>query len=401
METDADDEGHKAMLEFWNNKSKDRISKASLFMYLALIARRHPRYKTGPCAVLVTSSETLLGVSWTSVLDDVDAVQGLLVRVGRASAGCTLYMTDLPQSADTVKMIAQSATSKVVVLYKPEWQRKNHEKVLRMFDRFTRSSPMTFSWFLPDLLHMWDSEHFVTPKKVVPKPPHKSPPSRKVSGDRGTPDPETHLLAVKEVVSIIFKKVPDMKKQFKFSGDRIKRGEVAEGASFPTDEDIIEDGTELDAMDKADTVFFAMASAASMRSEDNKTGVGCVIVSTDRTAVLSVGWNGFSPRTTALDQPRDKADGRGPDSKYDYVLHAEQNALLFRVGSVSDLRGAIAFTSVFPCDECLPLLVEAKLSRVITVPYSMKKEDSPLQYFKHVPDVLAKGLMDLRVVGLK
>eukprot|EP00035_Acanthoeca_spectabilis_P013600 m.253537 g.253537 ORF g.253537 m.253537 type:complete len:139 (+) comp15932_c0_seq3:2440-2856(+) len=111
-----------------------------------------------------------------------------------------------------------------------------------------------------------------------------------------------------------------------------------------------------------------------------KRTVGCVVSKEGR--VVSVGFNGFAPGSTKLDRPS------SGDSKHDVVSHAEQNAALY--GPKDGLRGAMVYTTLFPCDECLPFLVSSGVRTIITTPYKVKGEGERLTYFRLVPKILER-----------
>lgn len=112
-----------------------------------------------------------------------------------------------------------------------------------------------------------------------------------------------------------------------------------------------------------DEFFMRVAAAAAMRSKDPHTQVGaCIADSNDR--ILSVGYNGTPtginddefPWESSVDPLRDK---------HNFVIHAEANALLNYRGSLKDMQGATAYVTLFPCQECAKMLVQAGIGEVI------------------------------------
>ncbi|CAB3981057.1 cytidine and dCMP deaminase domain-containing 1-like [Paramuricea clavata] len=118
--------------------------------------------------------------------------------------------------------------------------------------------------------------------------------------------------------------------------------------------------------------FMSIARFLAQRTDDPTTGVGAVIVSREM-EILSFGWNGFPlkalygefPRASSKDDKSSKTEKPvGSDKsgekkepvkkKYPYVIHAEQNALLFR--NNKNIKDAILFVTRTPCDECAPLI---------------------------------------------
>ena len=83
-----------------------------------------------------------------------------------------------------------------------------------------------------------------------------------------------------------------------------------------------------------DEYFMGVAILASKRSKDTNTQVGACIVDNNN-IILSTGYNGFPFGCSDDDYPwcRD-----GVDTKYNYVVHAELNAILNARGN--NLKGA-------------------------------------------------------------
>lgn len=104
------------------------------------------------------------------------------------------------------------------------------------------------------------------------------------------------------------------------------------------------------------------AKMLARQTDDPKTGVGAVIVKGEDPDVATLGWNGFPSKALYGEFPR-ASDGDGAlETKYPYVIHAEQNALLVR--NCKDLTDGVLFVTKPPCDECAPMI---KLSGVKTI----------------------------------
>ena len=108
--------------------------------------------------------------------------------------------------------------------------------------------------------------------------------------------------------------------------------------------------------------FMAIASLSAQRSKDDSTQVGSCIVSREH-KILSLGYNGMP--TGCMDDTMPWArDGEDPlETKYMYVCHAELNAILNNAGG--DLRGAVLYTTLFPCNECAKAIIQCGISEVI------------------------------------
>ena len=89
--------------------------------------------------------------------------------------------------------------------------------------------------------------------------------------------------------------------------------------------------------------FMGVALLAAKRSKDPSTQVGACIVDR-KNIILSTGYNGF-PYGCSDDVF--SWDREGEDTKYNYVVHAELNAILNAVGR--DLKGARLFVEMDSC----------------------------------------------------
>ena len=109
-----------------------------------------------------------------------------------------------------------------------------------------------------------------------------------------------------------------------------------------------------------DEYFMGVAILAAQRSKDPNTQVGACIVSNDN-KILSIGYNGM-PLNCSDDDftwERDSAD----DNKYFYTVHSELNAILnYRGGS---LEGSKIYVTLFPCNECAKLIIQAGIKEVV------------------------------------
>lgn len=111
-------------------------------------------------------------------------------------------------------------------------------------------------------------------------------------------------------------------------------------------------------MNKWDKNFLELAKTVSTFSKDPSTQVGAVIVDDDN-RVISIGYNGF-PKGLRDDH---RLDNR--DLKYDMVVHAEANALLF---ANAPTKGCTIYTWPFqPCSRCASLIIQSGIRRVVSV----------------------------------
>jgi len=103
--------------------------------------------------------------------------------------------------------------------------------------------------------------------------------------------------------------------------------------------------------------FMQLAHLTSKRSKDPNTQVGSVIISPDN-KIIGIGYNGFPKGCSDDIFSWDKPD------KYNYVIHAETNALL-NCHNFNDIKGCILYTTLFPCATCTTLIIQLGISKII------------------------------------
>lgn len=113
-----------------------------------------------------------------------------------------------------------------------------------------------------------------------------------------------------------------------------------------------------------DEYFMGIALLSSFRSKDPNTQVGCCIVDQNN-RVLSVGYNGFPFGCSDDEFPWDREGKSSYDTKYNYVAHAELNAILNFKGP--SLQGAKLYVALFPCNECAKAIIQSGIKQVIYV----------------------------------
>lgn len=122
-----------------------------------------------------------------------------------------------------------------------------------------------------------------------------------------------------------------------------------------------------------------IADAVSLRSPDPNTKHGCVLVDTNN-RIISTGYNG-----PVKGFPHDKVDFTRPN-KYKFLLHAEENAVLF---ARCDLTGATAYITGHPCAPCFLRLVQAGVKKIV---YGGKMSACITEYEYKVCDSISKEL---------
>jgi dCMP deaminase len=109
-----------------------------------------------------------------------------------------------------------------------------------------------------------------------------------------------------------------------------------------------------------DEYFMSIALLSCMRSKDPSTQVGACIVN-ELNHIVGVGYNGFPKGCEDTVFPWGR-EGEFLETKYPYVVHAEQNAIL---NSSASLRGARIYVSLFPCHECAKYIIQAGIVEMI------------------------------------
>lgn len=105
--------------------------------------------------------------------------------------------------------------------------------------------------------------------------------------------------------------------------------------------------------------FLSIAEAVATKSKDPITKVGAVIVGPDR-QIVSTGFNGF-PRNI------EEVDWRWQRPiKYNFVVHAEMNAIYNAARHGIPLRGCHIFiTGLAPCSKCAMGIIQAGIESVL------------------------------------
>jgi dCMP deaminase len=106
-----------------------------------------------------------------------------------------------------------------------------------------------------------------------------------------------------------------------------------------------------------DLRFMQLADHVAHWSKDRSTKVGAVIVR-DKDP-LSIGYNGF-PR--GIDD--DKEERHQRPAKYDWVLHAEENAIINAARHGKGTMGTDMYVNWFPCAKCAGMIVNAGIKRI-------------------------------------
>lgn len=120
-----------------------------------------------------------------------------------------------------------------------------------------------------------------------------------------------------------------------------------------------------------DEYFMGVALLAAQRSKDPNTQVGACIVD-GQNRILSTGYNGFPHGCSDDEFPWNRDESLG-ETKYQFVVHAELNAILNSRGK--SLADSKVYVALFPCNECAKAIIQAGISEVIYL--SDKYHDTP------------------------
>ncbi len=111
-------------------------------------------------------------------------------------------------------------------------------------------------------------------------------------------------------------------------------------------------------LDKWDFRFLALAEHISGWSKDPSTQVGAVITHTRSKRVVSMGFNGLP---AGVEDSKERLADR--ETKYEMVVHAEQNALMF---AGDRAEGCTLYVHPLPpCARCAVMIIQAGIVRIV------------------------------------
>lgn len=102
-------------------------------------------------------------------------------------------------------------------------------------------------------------------------------------------------------------------------------------------------------------LYFNIAKVVAQRSKDPHTKVGACLVKKGR--VVGIGYNG-SPRNFNY------KFNWNTEEKYDYVIHAELNAIANACAVGVSCNGCDIYITLSPCKDCIKLLIQHQIRRV-------------------------------------
>lgn len=134
--------------------------------------------------------------------------------------------------------------------------------------------------------------------------------------------------------------------------------------------------------------FMKHALEVSKYSDDPNTQVGCILVNVDdilkEKKRIGIGWNHF-PKQNVFPTAR---EGDVQNTKYPYIIHAEQDAIMDCIHSdknkISDITEV--YVTLFPCSNCAKFLVQAGVKKIFY--YDDKYNGTP-------DNIASKHLLDV------
>lgn len=121
-----------------------------------------------------------------------------------------------------------------------------------------------------------------------------------------------------------------------------------------------------------DEYFMGISLLSGMRSKDPSTTVGACIVDKNN-RIVSIGYNGFVNGCSDDDFPWGR-EGEFLETKYPFVVHAEQNAILNARGK--SLEDCTIYVNLFPCHDCAKNIIQSGIKKVIYIEDKYKDTDS-------------------------
>ena len=118
-----------------------------------------------------------------------------------------------------------------------------------------------------------------------------------------------------------------------------------------------------------DSKYMGLAWMMAAFSKDPHTQVGALIV--DPLSNIPLGWGYNGPPKSINDNLLDWSR----PNKYDYMLHAEENAI-FHTGCVQPLHDCTLYVTQMPCKRCMLRIGKVRIKRVVYSEPTLKKDSS-------------------------
>ena len=125
-------------------------------------------------------------------------------------------------------------------------------------------------------------------------------------------------------------------------------------------------------MSKSEKFYSLACYHADIFSRDPNTKVAAIVIDKNNN-IRSIGYNGLPRRFEETTERWSKPN------KYNYVVHAEANAIATAARNGVKLDGCILVSTLFPCNECGKLIIQAGIKKIVTC--KPREESSWLESF--------------------
>jgi len=134
-----------------------------------------------------------------------------------------------------------------------------------------------------------------------------------------------------------------------------------------------------------DHFFIDIAFKCAIRSHDTQTKHGCVLVNKDN-EIISTGYNGLPRRINDKLLPNTRPD------KYDWMIHAEANAVYSCARQGKSTQNCTAYVTGHPCLNCLLLMWQVGIRYIVHAGQKSKmmedqKYQAKIEVFKYVTGI--------------
>ena len=405
-----------------------RVSKANLYMIIALwmedFVDEKFEYYNKVAAVLVLPNDVVCAIECSR--DGVHAVQRLLMKYYDKAEGSKMFVTRKPCPM-CAKLLVQAKIKRVLFLpFEPEYYRspkppeenadeKTRDEIKRINDEIDESNKTQ----MKQVDSLFTASSIAQTRFVLQvEKPVLEDAEQKVSSIKKRKDiQEQKEELVKKYgfnphwMKSIKEELPwpafdeeikaEVQKYFENAMKWMARAKVLQGRGLKYEfEPCSETSENSESFNPVKNTthakqarhFMAIARFLAERTDDPKSGVGAVIVQFPEMEIISLGWNGFPLKALYGEFPRaSKSDKSTIDKKYPYVIHAEQNALLFRNRKKID-DDAILFVTKSPCNECSPLIAMHRgIKTVIVDDDVLSRDDSNKKHglgYKKFPEMV-------------
>ncbi|MBM2815883.1 MAG: comEB [Ignavibacteria bacterium] len=149
-----------------------------------------------------------------------------------------------------------------------------------------------------------------------------------------------------------------MKKKTTSENKLIKPDKIALERTLPVGEPVLATPVRPD----WDQLYITMCYLVGMRSRDEHTHVGSVIVDSDN-VLVSTGYNSLPRKIES--EPGGKRLSREGGEKYFWLEHAERNAIYNAARRGTVLKGCKIYIPWMPCADCARGIIQCGISEVI------------------------------------